>query len=225
MRLSACEMDHDALLARAAPCRCICPPANKTTTEFRSVARTQRGAAHLRRLRERQRDFSLVMRQLLESTEMTIPAAAPLQQHPVTALGALQARAASSGTASAQAAPAAASASPRPAVIPRGASPRQMRRIAAACEARRTRGFANPEYVEVRAGMRVCVDGTTLRTVGSIPAGLGDRPTGGMEERVRPEDQLTASLSHRSQSVVAAFEQASRTADVALYRVMGKHAQ
>ena len=217
MQSSACEVDDDSLLARAVPRRCIRPPPNKST-EFRSVARTQRGAAHLRRVRERQRDFSLVMRQLVESTETALPAAAPLHQHPVTALAAVPARS------PAQVAPAAATASP-PDVIPRGASPRQIRRIAAAFEVRRTREFANPEYMDVRAGMRVCVDVTTLRAVGSIPTGLGDRPAGGVEERIQPEDQLTTSLSWRSQSVVAAFEQASRTADVALYRVMGKHAQ
>ena len=75
------EMDQEALLARAVPRRCVRPPPNKSAVEFRSVAKPQCGVEHLARVRERQRDFSLVMQQLEESTETTLAIAAPVHQH------------------------------------------------------------------------------------------------------------------------------------------------
>ncbi len=200
------EMDQDALLARVVPKRCVRPPPNKSGLEFRSVAKTQCGAEHLTRVRERHHNYSLVMRQLEETTEMALPTpAAPVLQRDERPTGTARSPAH---------APAAVAASSRVDVPPRKASPRQVRRNLAACEARRANEFANPKYTSVTARSRVCVDVTTLRTVGSVPR-PADRQTGG------EEDLLTASLSRRSQSPVRAFEQASQAADKALYRVLG----
>ena len=200
-------MDQDALLARVVPQRCVRRPPSKSGLEFRSVVKTQCGAEHLARVRERQRDYSLVMKQLEETTEVALPTAAVSVHHNSE-------RPTDMAPAPAHAPPAAAAASSRVGVCPRQASPRQVRRNVAACEARRTSEFANPKYTSVTARSRMCVDVTTLRTVGSVPRPT-DRQTGG------EEDLLTASLSRRSQSPVRAFEQASQAADVALYRVLG----
>jgi hypothetical protein len=197
-------MNQEALLARAVPRRCVRPPPNKSAGEFRSVGKTQSGLEHLARVRERQRDFSLVMQQLEESTETALATAAPVRQR--------EEKSAATARAPAHTSPAAGAASSPVGALPRKASPRQVRRNVAACETRRTSEFVNPSVMD-RA--RVCVDATTLRTVGSIPgAGPAKRQTGG-------EDGLQDASLSRSQSAVHAFQEASRAADVALYRVLG----
>eukprot|EP01043_Picozoa_sp_COSAG02_P085123 COSAG02_NODE_22825_length_739_cov_1.101562_1_plen_148_part_10 len=117
-------MNQEALLARAVPRRCVRPPPNKSAGEFRSVGKTQSGLEHLARVRERQRDFSLVMQQLEESTETALATAAPVRQR--------EEKSAATARAPAHTSPAAGAASSPVGALPRKASPRQVRRNVAA---------------------------------------------------------------------------------------------
>jgi|EP01046_Picozoa_sp_COSAG06_P003997 hypothetical protein len=203
------SMDEAALLSRAVPQRCVAASA-RSSSEYSSVAKTRRGPEHLARVCER--DFSLLMRQLGESTDRTLPAAAqPVPEAP----------------------PAARAAAPAPTVAAppaqsRGASPRQLRRNAAACEARRKAEFRNPEYDAAKVGVRVRVDAVTLRAVGSVapeggpPSAAAEQASQGREGRAEePSAALELSLSRRSLSTVASFEQASQQSVKQLYRVLG----
>ena len=144
-------MDEAALLARAVPRRAV----RADHPAFGSVAKSPRGTEHLAKVC--QRDFSLLMTQLGEKTEEALAH----EPHGVGPVAAAPAQPKASAPAEQQPRP--------PPAIHRNASPRQVRRNAAAIEARRKVEYSNSDYASVKMGVRVSVDVTTLRAVGSVP--------------------------------------------------------